>query len=185
MVLKASDDTGALLPMVASGDEQAVHAFIDRYGALVWGMLERSLTPERAQAASRKVFRQIFNDAAILARESAPEVIVVASIAHRILAAEPQCQACELPAASQPVAHCLKSIPELVAVSRSLISLPHEQRRAVELCVLQSLSAPQVAQQMELDAHTVRHYLRQGLQKARSSFGAGAAGGQKTRGASL
>jgi|GEM_PF-2939740 len=183
MVLRVGDDSAALLPLVAAGDSQAVHAFVDRYGPLVWGILGRSLTQARAHSVSRQVFRQLFNDAAVLARDPVPEVVVVASVVHRMLAREGDRDPVSLSASSRPVALCVKSVPELVAVSRSLISLPHEQKRAVELCVLQGLSARQVAQKMELDINTVRRYLRRGLQKARSSFGARPADGRATQGA--
>ena len=183
MVLRAGDDTAALLPLVAAGDSQAVHAFVDRYGPLVWGILGRSLTQARAHVVSREVFRQLFADAAVLARDPVPEVVVVASTVHRILASETDRDPVESSAANRPVALCVKSVPELVAVSRSLISLPHEQKRAVELCVLQGMPARQVATKMELDINTVRRYLRRGLQKARSSFGARPADGREAQGA--
>ncbi len=172
MVLRAGDDKVALLPLVAAGDSQAVHAFIDRYGPLIWGILGRSLTRARAHTVSRQVFRHIFRKAAVLARDPVPEVVIGSSVVHRYLAQESDRDPIESSVANRPVAQCVKSVPELVAVSRSLISLPHEQKRAVELCVLQGLSVRQVAEKMDLNLNTVRRYLRRGLQKARSSFGA-------------
>ncbi len=178
MVLRAGDDTLALLPLVAAGDSQAVHAFVDRYGPLIWGVLGRSLTQSRAHVVSREVFQHLFREASVLARDPVPEVVIVASVVHRLLAKETDRDPVESSAANRPVALCVKSVPELVAVSRSLISLPHEQKRAVELCVLQGMSANEVAKKMELNLNTVRRYLRRGLQKARSSFGARPASGR-------
>lgn len=183
MVLRAGDDTAPLLPLVAAGDSQAVHAFVDRYGPLVWGILGRSLTQARAHVVSREVFRHLFSHAAVLSREPVPEVVIVASAVHRVLARETDRDPIESSVANRPVALCVKSVPELVAVSRSLISLPHEQKQAVELCVLQGLSARQVAGKMRLDINTVRRYLRRGLQKARSSFSARPTDGRETQGA--
>ncbi len=173
----------ALLPLVAAGDSQAVHAFVDRYGPLVWGILGRSLTQARAHVVSRQVFRHLFREAARLGQDPVPEVVIVSSVVHRYLARESDRDPIESSLANRPVAHCVKSVPELVAVSRSLISLPHEQKRAVELCVLQGLTVRQVAQKMELNISTVRRYLRRGLQKARSSFGASPASDRAAQGA--
>lgn len=173
----------ALLPLVASGDSQAVHALVDRYGPLVWGILGRSLTQSRAHLVSREVFSYLFEHAGALAREPVPEVVSVASVVHRVLARETDRDPVES-SVNRPVAQCVKSVPELVAVSRSLISLPNEQKRAVELCVLQGLSTRQVAARMSLDVSTVRRYLRKGLQKARSSFGARPTDGRGAREAS-
>jgi len=57
-------------------------------------------------------------------------------------------------------------------VSRSLITLPHERKRVVELCVLKGLTAAQISDKMNLDLNAVRRHMRRGLQQARSSFGA-------------
>jgi len=175
------DDSGvsthqtALLPAIARGDIRAVRPLVDRYGALVWAMLCRHLGTDAARHVSFQVFRELYDRAESLSREDVPEVVTVAAVVRRQIATSGAGAAPERAAKSPsaPVSDCVRSVPALVAVSRALISLPNDQKRAVELAVLRGLNVREIAEQTGLSVTAVRRGLRQGLQVLRGEIGTG------------
>ncbi|MEM6985474.1 MAG: sigma factor-like helix-turn-helix DNA-binding protein [Pseudomonadota bacterium] len=180
------DSQPSLLSAVARGDIRAVRPLVDRYGPLVWSLLSRHLGNDAARHVSFQVFRDLFDNAATLVREDVPEVVTIAAVARRQLAANGiQAHTTRSKAASSTVADCVRQVPELVAVSRALISLPNDQKRVVELAVLQGLSVEAIADQTGIAKTAVRRSLRQGLQVLRGELGTGRAAKAAEEGAAL
>jgi len=176
----------ALLPAIARGDIRAVRPLVDRYGALVWSMLCRHLGGDAARHVSFQVFRELFESASTLSRDDVPEVVTVAAVVRRQLATSGAAATNDHPTSTATsVSECVRSVPELVSVSRALIALPNDQKRAVELAVLRGLSVKAIADQTGMSVSAVRRGLRQGLQVLRGEIGAGKPAATEQEGAAL
>lgn len=157
---------------MALGDIRAVRPLVDRYGPLVWSLLCRHLGDDSARHVSFQVFRELFDNAASLVRDDLPEVVTVAAVTRRQLAATGlrASRETQMKPGKPSVADCVRKAPELVAVSRSMISLPNDQKRVIELAVMQGLSVDAIAEQTGMPKSAVRRSLRQGLQVLRGEL---------------
>ncbi|MEM7377175.1 MAG: sigma factor-like helix-turn-helix DNA-binding protein [Pseudomonadota bacterium] len=180
------DSHPPLLPAIARGDIRAVRPLVDRYGPLVWSLLCRHLGGDAARHVSFQVFRELFDNAGALVREAVPEVVTVAAVTRRQLAANGStATGTRVKAGSSTVADCVRQVPELVAVSRAMIALPNDQKRVVELAVLHGLSVDAIADQTGMAVTAVRRSLRQGLQVLRGEMSTGKAATSTEEGATL
>lgn len=177
-----------LLPRVASGDNDAVAACLDRYANLVWS-LARRFTSGRAEAedAVQEIFIDLWGSAARYDVAKGNETTFVAMIARRRLIdrlrktkREPVTE--ELGAAvdlgtSGPAAK-LEARDEAARASRLIRSLKPEQQRVIELAVYEGRTHQSISDSLGIPLGTVKTHLRRGLMRIRDAMGApGVAGG--------
>lgn len=176
----------SLLVRVAAGDEQAMRACIDAYGALVWRLASQML-PDAAEAedAVQDVFISIWENARRHDPSVGSELTFVAMIARRRLIdrgrrtghrrrtqsgfrteVETTGTAWEVPAD--------ETLPDTArAALQALESLPDSQRTAVTLAVRGGLTHEQISVQTGMPLGTVKTNIRRGLQRIRTLLGTG------------
>jgi RNA polymerase sigma factor (sigma-70 family) len=168
-----------ILQRIAAGDRDAVQQCIDAYGGLVGAMARRAgLAAGEAEDAVQDVFVALWRSAQRFDPGVAAERTFVAMIARRRLidvrrrlgrraeggAAEPD----------EALASDARSAVEELALrdegrrARAALSeLRPEQRRVIELSVVEGLSHQEIADSTGMPLGTVKTHARRGLQRVR------------------
>lgn len=171
----------SLLERVAQGDPQAVRECIDEFGSLIWS-LARRLTRTRADAedAVQEIFTDVWRSASRFDPTQGSEKIFVATIARRRLIdrmrrAATQGQAIstdeiETLAWADPAPNA-EIAAEAQAAARAVMQLRPEQRRVLELGLLQGFSHSEIAEALAMPLGTVKTMMRRGLIRVRELMG--------------
>jgi len=176
-----------LLPRVASGDQAAVRACIDRFGGLVWSLARRMLATEaEAEDAVQEIFVDVWQSAYRYDASVASETAFVAMIARRRLidrrrkiGRRPSEQALgehEPARNGSEVEAPAMMRDELGRAAEAFEQLSTEQRRVLRLSVFHGLSHEKIARATGLPLGTVKTHARRGLIRLRDLMRQGAAG---------
>lgn len=161
-----------ILPRLAMGEPRAMNECITRHGALVWGIVRRSVKDSTAaEDLVQEVFTEIWKKAAFFDPAVASETTFIALVARRRSIDflrrqgrqpdfEPLEAAGSIPAASAP-APSLNCDPE--AVKSSVATLPDETRQLFRLFFEDGFTHPEIAEKTGLPLGTVKTRLRRGL----------------------
>jgi RNA polymerase sigma-70 factor, ECF subfamily len=179
----AAADFAPVLPDVARGDRAAVGRCMARYGALVWSIARRlSPTPADAEDATQEVFLDLWRSAARFDPARGSEPMFVTMIARRRLidrlrAMRPRIEN-ELPGLEEwtmqvPQESRADRAAEAAIARAVLETLPPEQQRVIDLCIVHGLSHSEVATRIGMPLGTVKTLVRRGLIKIRQSLGVG------------
>ena len=193
------------LALVATGDQSAVSACIDRYSGLVWSLARRFLR-DRAEAedAVQEIFIEVWKHASRFDPSIASDTTFVAMIARRRLIdrvrrrqREPEHSTLIENAdrdASASEGHGVGddragvNIDDLRHAREALSELSDDQQRVLRLSLANGLSHEQISSATDLPLGTVKTHLRRGLIKLRSTLaaspGTGAGGGNTSTGGS-
>lgn len=171
-----------LLQRVASGDQEAVRACLDRFGGLIWS-LARRMTPTHAEAedAVQEIFVEIWKNAYRYDPSVASETAFVAMIARRRLIDRRRRATRQLdknglpeaePAAAQPNEMTTDEREVANAAMSAMSRLSDEQQRVLRLSLVQGLSHERIAGATGLPLGTVKTHARRGLIRLRELLSA-------------
>ena len=175
-----------MLQRIASGDSAAVRECIDTFGPLIWSIARRlSRTPADAEDATQEIFLDIWRSAARYDASQGSDKVFIATIARRRLIDRLRKVSSEPP--MDPV-ETLESVEwansaaasenciEAEQAMRALAELKPEQRRVLELGLLQGLSQSEIASHLNMPLGTVKSFMRRGLIKVREFMNIAAEG---------
>lgn len=170
-----------ILKQIATGDPEAMRLFQERFGAMVWTLARRnSPSLHDAEDAVQEIFLEVWKHAGRFDASLGSEATFVATIARRRLidrgrrrAAQPRAEAIEnsdfLPA--EPVADRAEVLDEARKVGEVLDSLRAEQRRVLEMTLLEGQTHTQISSATGMPLGTVKSLARRGLMRVREALG--------------
>lgn len=173
--------TDSVLIKVAQGDQRAVRACIDEFGSLVWSIARR-LTRTRADAedAVQEIFTDLWRSAGRFDPAQGSEKVFVATIARRRLidrlrrisnqGTTAPTEELDSLAWADPGVHA-ENCAEAQTAARAVMQLRPEQRRVLELALLQGLSHAEIAEKLNMPLGTVKTMMRRGLIQVRELMG--------------
>lgn len=169
-----------LLTRIASGDESAVRACMERFGGLVWSLARRmTSTHDEAEDAVQDIFVDVWRSAARYDPKIASETAFVATIARRRLIdrrrrAQRRPEAELLPdslaSGESPVDEQLALGDEAELARVELEKLKPEQQRVLRLSIWDGLSHSEIAEHTGLPLGTVKTHARRGLMQIRDAI---------------
>lgn len=173
--------TDSVLARVAQGNPRAVRECIDQFGSLIWSIARR-LTRTRADAedAVQEIFMDIWRSAARFDPTQGSEKVFVATIARRRLIDRMRRTANQARTESIDDVESLswadpgagaEISAEAQAAARAVMQLRPEQRRVLELGILQGLSHSEIADALQMPLGTVKTMMRRGLIQVRQLMG--------------
>lgn len=175
-----------ILQRIAAGDRGAVQQCIDAYGPLVGALARRmGLAGSEAEDAIQDIFVALWRSAERFDPTLAAEAVFVAMIARRRLidlrrrmgrrAESAASEVGEAIASSErPAIEQLAVRDEGARARAALSELRPEQRRVIELAVLEGLSHQEIADSTGMPLGTVKTHARRGLQRVRELLGVAA-----------
>lgn len=166
------------MPRVASGDQSAVKACIDRFGGLVWSLARRMLATEaEAEDAVQEIFVDVWQSAYRYDASVASETAFIAMIARRRLIdrrrkigrrpSEQMLSDHEPAKSGNGVDEPSVMGDELGRATEAFERLSAEQRRVLRLSVFHGLSHEKIARATGMPLGTVKTHARRGLIKLR------------------
>lgn len=166
-----------LLPIVATGNPDAVRACIDRYGGLVWGMARRFFgsSPD-AEDAVQDVFMDLWRSAARFDPRVSSEPVFVAMIARRRLIDRRRRGQRRLdtePFAEGATAEgdAAEQSSDAARASQAIDQLRPEQRQVLLLAACHGMSHDEIARATGMPLGTVKAHARRGLLRVRAILG--------------
>ncbi len=168
-----------LLPLVAQGDQHAVQACLDRYGALVWSLARRMCrNTVDAEDAVQEIFVSLWKNADRFDPERGSEVTFVATIARRRLidrvrriGRRPTESTIDtgMPMADtgEPAEAPALMRDEVALARAALAELNDEQRRVLQMSIGLGLSHEKIAEATGIPLGTVKTHIRRGLIRVR------------------
>ncbi|MEM9374204.1 MAG: sigma-70 family RNA polymerase sigma factor [Planctomycetota bacterium] len=168
-----------LLPQVASGDQTAVKACLDRYGALVWSLARRMCRSSAdAEDAVQDIFISVWKNAARFDPERGSEVTFIATIARRRLIdrvrrigrrpAETTIDTGMPTPDTGPDVDAGSALRDELGIARAAMAeLNEEQRRVLQMSIGHGLSHERIAEATGIPLGTVKTHIRRGLIRVR------------------
>lgn len=177
--------SASILERIAGGDPAAVDECLDRYGALVWSLARRHVRQHAdAEDAVQDVFIEVWRNAGRFDAAIASEATFITTIARRRLIDRHRKQSRRI--ATQTL------IEEPVSYGRSgqgnmdqeedaerarlfMGKLRAEERRVLEMTILDGLTQSQAAEAAGMPLGTVKTHTRRGLKRLREMLSPSAA----------
>jgi RNA polymerase sigma-70 factor (ECF subfamily) len=170
-----------VLPDIAAGRSQAVEECMARYRGVVWRLARRMSPSEQdAEDAVQEIFVDVWKHAGRFDPAKGSETTFVATIARRRLidrgrrrGRRPRIESIEEPAVipAQVSGDRVAIADEAAVVARALADLRPEQRRVLEMTLLEGRTHQQVADATAMPLGTVKSHARRGLARVRSLLG--------------
>ena len=171
-----------LLERIAAGDADAVQECIDCYGALVWSLARRHLRRYAdAEDAVQEVFIEIWRNAGRFDPARASEATFITMISRRRLIDRQRKLGrtsvtqtiVEEPAVGSGTDHENVDIREEAERARMFMGrLRADERRVLELGLLEGLTQSEIAKVADMPLGTVKTHARRGLMRLREMMGA-------------
>lgn len=171
----------AILQRIAMGDRSAVEDCMKAYGGLAWALARRMLNDsDDAEDAVQEIFVDIWKTAAKFDPLQASETTFVAMIARRRLidrirhgsrriSTDPIDDLTAEP--SDGSEGKMQLSLEAREAARALDSLRPEQRRVLQLSIIQGLTHQEISEMTGMPLGTVKTHARRGLLQAREFLG--------------
>jgi len=170
-----------LLSRVAAGETDAVRLCVERYQGLVWTLARGFFAdPAEAEDAVQDVFIELWKNADRFDPARGKESTFVGVLTRRRLIdrlrklkRRPDTASMEMEPVSdaETVDQRLSRHEDGLAARELLLSLPPQQRRAIELAVLHGHTHQEVSEQLQIPLGTVKAHVRRGLQRLRDRLG--------------
>ncbi|MDZ7616071.1 MAG: RNA polymerase sigma factor [Patescibacteria group bacterium] len=166
-----------VLERIAGGDPAAVDECMARYGALVWSLARRHVRQHAdAEDAVQDVLIDVWRNAARFDSTIASEATFIATIAHRRLVDRHRKQSrriatqtmVEEPALGDRSHQAdLEEREDAQRVRQFMGRLRAEEKRVLELGLLEGLSQSQISEASGMPLGTVKTHTRRGLKRLR------------------
>lgn len=179
----------AILKRIALGDRSAVDDCLDAYGGLIWSIARKMLrNSDDAEDAVQEVFIDIWKNAGRFDETQSSETTFVAMIARRriidrIRFANRRISADSLDdmltEPAQRGDEQMQICVEAREAAKAMNALRPEQRRVLELSIVQGLSHQEIADATGMPLGTVKTHARRGIMQAREYLGLGNSGGKE------
>ena len=176
-----------LLERVAAGDGGAVPLLLDKFGPLVWSIVRKQVVPDSAEDVVQEVFIQLWKSAARYDPGRASEATFITTIARRRvvdhrrkIGRRPEVEelAEESPIADEELAR-VDAGDDVRIACEALAELKPDQRRVLQLAIVEGLTHTQIAEVTRLPLGTVKSHARRGLERVRTLLAErSAAGGE-------
>jgi RNA polymerase sigma factor (sigma-70 family) len=170
-----------ILQRIAAGEAQAVDECLDQYGGLIWS-LARRFSPVHADAedAVQETLLEIWRHACRYDPQVASETAFIATLAKRRLidrhrkrsraiAASPIEE--EPALASRAAADTVEVQEEAERVRVVMGRLRHDERRVLEMSLVNGLTHSEISEATSLPLGTVKTHARRGLNRLREMLG--------------
>jgi RNA polymerase sigma-70 factor (ECF subfamily) len=177
--MSASEESAPdLLPLIAAGDGEAVHACLRRYGPLVWSLAKRLGADVAAvEDLVQDIFIEIWRKADRYDASRASETTFIATIARRrvIDRRRRDARGAEQDLENVPEAVLASADPGFARVEHgdearraraALEMLQPDQRRVILLAVVEGLTHRSIARATGIPLGTVKSHIRRGLERA-------------------
>ena len=175
--------TRATLQRIAAGERDAVQDCLKAYSGLVWSLARRMLrNSEDAEDAVQEIFIDVWKNAARFDPAQSSETTFIAMIARRRLIDRIRHGQRRISSDSiedmvvEPAdgaAPNLQTTVEGREAFEALKTLRPEQRKVLELSIIQGLSHQEIADATGMPLGTVKTHARRGILQAREHFGLG------------
>jgi RNA polymerase sigma-70 factor (ECF subfamily) len=170
-----------ILQRIAAGEAQAVDECLDQYGGLIWS-LARRFSPVHADAedAVQETLLEIWRHASRFDPQVASETAFIATIAKRRLIDRHRRRSRTVDAspieeepapASRAVADPVELQEEAERVRVVMGRLRHDERRVVEMSLVDGLTPSEISEATNLPLGTVKTHARRGLNRLREMLG--------------
>ncbi len=174
----------SILPRIAAGDSSAVKEFMEAYSGLVWSVVRKYASdPSDSEDAVQEIFIDLWKSAERFDPQKASEKTFVVMVARRrvidrMRKRQRQIDTDHLPenfdiAGDQHVS--IERGTEAVLAARAFEDLRPEQKKVLELAVLQGMSHGDISEAIEMPLGTVKSHIRRGLQSVRERIKAAGA----------
>ena len=170
-----------ILQRIAAGEAQAVEECLDQYGGLIWS-LARRFSPVHADAedAVQETLLEIWRHASRYDPQVASETAFIATLAKRRLIdrhrrrsraidASPIEDETALP--SRAAADTVEVQEEAERVRVVMGRLRHDERRVLEMSLVDGLTHSEISEATSLPLGTVKTHARRGLNRLREMLG--------------
>lgn len=176
-------DAGALLQLVARGDEQAFERLYDQMSAPVFGLVRRIVRdPAQSEEVTQEVMLELWRTAARFTPERGSAMTWVMTLAHRravdrVRSAqsatdrEDKASRRETSRPFDEVAEQVSTRLEHEQVRRCLSTLTDLQRESVELAYYRGRTYREVSELLDTPLGTIKTRLRDGLIRLRDCLG--------------
>jgi RNA polymerase sigma factor (sigma-70 family) len=170
-----------ILERIAVGDPQAIDECLEQYSGLIWS-LARRFSPVYADAedAVQETLLEIWRSASRFDPQVASETTFIATIAKRRLIDRHRRRnravvvapiEGEPAIASQPAAETIELQEEAERVRAVMGRLRHDERRVLEMSLMNGLTHSQISEATSLPLGTVKTHARRGLNRLREMLG--------------
>jgi len=161
-----------VLPRLAAGEPRAMNECIDRYGALIWGIVRRAIKDNAAaEDLVQEIFTEVWKKAGFFDPAVASEATFIALVARRRSidflrrqgrqpGFEPLEAAESIPVSTAPET-AVDCDPE--AVRSTIAALPDDTRQLFHMFFDDGFTHPEIAEKTGLPLGTVKTRLRRGL----------------------
>lgn len=174
------------LQRIAAGDREAVQDCLKAYGGLVWSLARRMLrNSDDAEDAVQEIFIDVWKNAARFDPLQSSETTFIAMIARRRLIDRIRYSQRRISSDSiedmltEPADHSDTSLQTTIEgreAFEALKALRPEQRRVLELSIIQGLSHQEISDATGMPLGTVKTHARRGILQAREHLGLGKTG---------
>lgn len=171
----------SLMQRIARGEEAAVAEVMEQYGSLVWAIARRlTRNPSDAEDAVQEIFTDVWQSAHRFDPSAGTEKVFVTMIARRRLIDRMRRLANRVRTESTDVLDVLgfhtpdtagEISVEAERAARAVATLRPEQRKVIELGLLQGLSHSDIATATGMPLGTVKTFMRRGLIQVREMLG--------------
>ena len=174
LVKQRSDEE--LLEAIADGDERALGALYDRFGRVAYGLALRILRDRAlAEDAVQEAFLAVWRSADAYRRERAKPGTWILTLVHRravdLVRREDRRRGDPLDEAPEAVGDAVPDQADLreqrAVVQQALVTLPTEQREALELAYYGGYTQSELAERLGVPLGTVKSRMFAGLTRLR------------------
>jgi RNA polymerase sigma-70 factor (ECF subfamily) len=177
------DMSESLMTRIARGENAAVVEVMEQYGSLVWAIARRlTRNPSDAEDAVQEIFTDVWRSAHRFNPAAGSEKVFITTIARRRLIDRMRRLANRIQTDSSDVLdelgfHTPDTAGEISVeaerAARVVATLRPEQRKVIELGLLQGLSHSDIASVTGMPLGTVKTFMRRGLIAVREKLGVG------------
>lgn len=166
-----------ILQRIAEGDGEAVQECLDTYGGLVWSLARKMLpNPSEAEDAVQEIFIELWKNAERYDESQASETTFIAMITRRRLidrlrkvTRQPNVDSLDdiVYEPAKPKGVDPQMSIEAKQAAEVINSLRPEQRKVLELSIVQGYSHSEISEALEMPLGTVKTHARRGLIQVR------------------